>query len=266
MTSPAQQIPLPEIVRDVSPSKRFPVTEIFGPTLQGEGAHIGLRTMFVRFGACDGVSGHNDWCTWCDSMYAVDPINKARWLLLTARDIVDRLEELSEETGCRNVTFTGGNPALHDLDSLMIMLSYQWSVNVETQATIWRDWLEEVDCITMSPKPPSAGKFNKDKFHRFVWNAFRSKAYFLEHKRVLKIVVGDDIDYEFARDLIIEYQHLSWEHVSLSALTTPGNFRLEDLRDQSRWLADKVINDALIGDVRVLFQYHVMLWGDLRGV
>src|SRR4051794_6252753 len=51
----------------VSRTHTYPVIEIFGPTIQGEGALAGAPTMFVRFGGCDYR------CSWCDSMYAVDP-------------------------------------------------------------------------------------------------------------------------------------------------------------------------------------------------
>jgi 7-carboxy-7-deazaguanine synthase len=33
--------------------RRLPVIEMFGPTLQGEGRVIGLKTMFVRLAGCD---------------------------------------------------------------------------------------------------------------------------------------------------------------------------------------------------------------------
>jgi len=42
------------------------VSEIFGPTIQGEGALIGQPTVFVRTGGCDYR------CSWCDSLHAVD--------------------------------------------------------------------------------------------------------------------------------------------------------------------------------------------------
>ena len=47
--------------------RTHPVIEVFGPTIQGEGAEAGLPTHFVRFGGCDYR------CSWCDTMYAVDP-------------------------------------------------------------------------------------------------------------------------------------------------------------------------------------------------
>jgi 7-carboxy-7-deazaguanine synthase len=48
-------------------TRTFPVIEIFGPTIQGEGAEAGLSTHFLRVGGCDYR------CSWCDTMYAVDP-------------------------------------------------------------------------------------------------------------------------------------------------------------------------------------------------
>ena len=54
------------------------ISEIFGPTIQGEGALIGQPTVFVRTGGCDYR------CAWCDSLHAVDSrfrADGARWPL-----------------------------------------------------------------------------------------------------------------------------------------------------------------------------------------
>src|SRR5262245_60899791 len=45
----------------------WPVIEIFGPTVQGEGVDQGVVSHFVRFGGCDFR------CDWCDTPYAVVP-------------------------------------------------------------------------------------------------------------------------------------------------------------------------------------------------
>jgi organic radical activating enzyme len=42
------------------------VKELFGPTLQGEGAHAGRPCVFLRFAAC------NLACTWCDTDFAAE--------------------------------------------------------------------------------------------------------------------------------------------------------------------------------------------------
>src|SRR5436853_7306175 len=89
-------------------AKTFPIIEIFGPTIQGEGAEAGLSTHFVRFGGCDYR------CSWCDTMYAVDPaVVRATAERLSDDAIVGRLEELGGAP--RWVTLSGGNPALHHL-------------------------------------------------------------------------------------------------------------------------------------------------------
>ena len=43
------------------------ISEIFGPTIQGEGPLIGRPSIFVRTGGCDYR------CNWCDTLYAVLP-------------------------------------------------------------------------------------------------------------------------------------------------------------------------------------------------
>ena len=249
-----------------SPEPTFPVVEIFGPTLQGEGSVIGLKTMFVRFGFCDGV-GRSGWCSWCDSMEAVDPINKSKWQMMTAEQIARDVGARANETGTFHVTLTGGNPALHELGELVDILQKEMiMVNVETQGTVFRPWLSQVDTLTVSPKPPSAGEWDEGKFKRFVLGATADQ---YEPETCLKIVVDpysiDDV--EFARHVIHDYGHM-FHHRVLSALTPPGFMDYDDsvLADYTRMLAKKVLNDPSFGDVRVLFQYHKFLWGSQLGV
>ena len=84
-------------------AKTFPIIEIFGPTIQGEGAEAGLPTHFVRLGGCDYR------CSWCDTMYAVDPVVVRRdstWL--SAEQIIEALTRLPGSP--RWVSISGGNP------------------------------------------------------------------------------------------------------------------------------------------------------------
>src|SRR3954451_23575028 len=98
--------------------RAHPVIEIFGPTVQGEGAEAGIPTHFVRLGGCDYR------CSWCDTMYAVDPASvRENARRLTADEILDRLATL--EGRPEWVTISGGNPALHRLDGLVFRLHQQ---------------------------------------------------------------------------------------------------------------------------------------------
>ncbi len=60
------------------------ISEIFGPTIQGEGALIGQPTVFVRTGGCDYR------CAWCDSLHAVDSRMRAEWRAMSTDECLMR--------------------------------------------------------------------------------------------------------------------------------------------------------------------------------
>src|SRR4051812_1078469 len=129
----------------------LPVVEIFGPTVQGEGPDAGRPAYFVRFGGCDFR------CSWCDSMYAVDPAAvRSNAERLSAHEVEQRLSAL--DAGPSLVVLSGGNPALLDLAELVERLQAAGvEVAIETQGSVWRDWLASVDRLVVSPKGPSSG-------------------------------------------------------------------------------------------------------------
>src|SRR5687768_12058560 len=73
---------------------------MFGPTLQGEGAHAGRPCVFLRFAVC------NLQCAGCDTDFS--PEGAVR---LDAAAIARRLVELDAH-GSRTAVVTGGEPAL----------------------------------------------------------------------------------------------------------------------------------------------------------
>jgi organic radical activating enzyme len=116
------------------------VKEMFGPTLQGEGAHAGRPCVFLRFAVC------NLACTWCDTDFA--PAGAER---LEADAIVRRLLELDVH-GARLVIVTGGEPALQwDAPLAQALRGAGFRVHMETNGT--RALAAPVDWLTVSPKP-----------------------------------------------------------------------------------------------------------------
>lgn len=250
-------------------STTWPVIEVFGPTIQGEGPEAGTPCHFVRFGGCDYR------CEWCDSMYAVEPAEvRANAEKLGAGEIIDRLAKLGGEP--RWVVLSGGNPALLDLDRLVKPLQGAgFKVAVETQGSRWASWLAGVDRLVISPKPPSSGMATSP--HLFAFKGFMHHVanHGMLLESALKIVVADDADFQWARNLLSMYpvgeKHLSvctpqsgdWE-VNYP-MDRSGNLILE-VADRYAQLAEKVAEDPALADVKVLPQLHVIAWGDRRGV
>ncbi|WNQ12320.1 7-carboxy-7-deazaguanine synthase QueE [Paenibacillus aurantius] len=131
---------------------RFPVLEIFGPTIQGEGMVIGRKTMFIRTAGCDYS------CSWCDSAFTWDGSGKEDIRWMAPEKILEELDRLGAGT-FDHVTLSGGNPALlGGLGKLIDSLHARgWSVALETQGSRWQDWFAAIDDLTLSPKPPSSG-------------------------------------------------------------------------------------------------------------
>jgi 7-carboxy-7-deazaguanine synthase len=170
----------------------IPIAEIFGPTIQGEGPAIGSPSVFVRVGGCDYR------CSWCDTLYAVDPQFKDDWTMLTATEVVGRVEGLTKSPVM--VVLSGGNPALFDglARAAMELQARGHQVAIETQGSIPKLWLGNLDLVVISPKPPSSGMpwsaGVQAKLEQTVACCLAGRA-----TVVLKFVVDDETDYRFAK-------------------------------------------------------------------
>ncbi len=116
------------------------IKEMFGPTIQGEGAHAGSACVFLRFAAC------NLACTWCDTDFRPEGAAK-----LSADDIVAKLIELDIHR-TRMVVVTGGEPALQwDAPLADAIKAAGFRAHMESNGT--RVLKAPVDWLTISPKP-----------------------------------------------------------------------------------------------------------------
>ena len=165
------------------------VSEIFGPTVQGEGAVIGKPTVFVRTGGCDYR------CSWCDSKFAVLPEFRHTWSRMSPEEIFSEVRRLSPHPIL--VTLSGGNPALQPFgDLIRLGKAKGYGFTIETQGTLARDWFVELDYLTLSPKPPSSGmETDWEKLARCV------EASGSETETIMKVVVFDDRDYAYAKEV-----------------------------------------------------------------
>ncbi len=235
------------------------ISEIFGPTIQGEGLLIGVPTVFVRTGGCDYR------CSWCDTLHAVDSQYRDDWKPMSVDAIWRDVTALSGGTPL-TVSLSGGNPAIQPLGALIDRghdAGYRFAL--ETQGSIAKAWFADLDYLVLSPKPPSSGMQTD-------WQAFESclAAARKGPQIALKVVIFDDADYAYAKDAATRFP-------DLPIYLQPGNHTppppddddavvdIDGVMDRMLWLVDKVSSDRWF-DVRVLPQLHVLLWGNKRGV
>ncbi len=228
------------------------ISEIFGPTIQGEGALIGQPTVFVRTGGCDYR------CSWCDTMHAVDSRFRDEWQPMTAAEIFSRVQELSGSRPIM-VSLSGGNPAIQPLGELITLGKSQgYQFALETQGSIAQDWFADLDVLTLSPKPPSSGMATDFvKLDECVAAAAAVRT-------VLKFVVFDDADYDYAKMVATRYPHLL-VYLQPGNHAVMGEADIDGIMARMRWLVDKTIADGWF-TATVLPQLHVLIWGNKRGV
>jgi 7-carboxy-7-deazaguanine synthase len=273
--------------------KRHPVMELFGPVIQGEGTQAGSQTLFIRFGGCDYR------CTMCDSMHAVLPqMVKQGATYMTPQEIVLECILKKKATGVQWITFSGGNPLMHQLDELVdLLIEAGFLINVETQGTLWQDWLWKCTTITVSPKSMGMGeKYEEGKFAGFVQKCNGVVPV------CVKVVVFAEQDLEFALHIYQTAQiaKKNWLYDSpiayylslgnpyppvvmqdentgaMSITENPGlvgfDGRREYEKDQVkellcsyRRLSEELLQDPRLKMYRFLPQLHVLVYGNEAG-
>ncbi len=211
------------------------VNEIFF-SIQGEGIHIGLPTVFLRLFACDLR------CVWCDTMYAVEGTDFKE--METAEVIGSILEY-----GCSRVCITGGEPliqreAVEDVAESLIERDFVVVLETSGNKKPPGIFSHPSSVVSMDCKCPGSGMESRMDF-----SLYDS----LEEKDQLKFVIADDADYEYARNVLEE------RRIRASVIFQPVYGTKAD------WIAERVLHDGM-ENVRVLPQLHKIFWGEKRGV
>jgi 7-carboxy-7-deazaguanine synthase len=242
-----------------SSAETIRISEIFGPTIQGEGMLIGQPTVFVRTGGCDYR------CSWCDTLHAVDSAYRHDWKPMDAETIWKEVRRLSGDTPLM-ISLSGGNPAIQPLKPLIRRGKNDgYRFAIETQGSIARDWFADLDVLVLSPKPPSSGmETDWDTVTDCLAAAGKAP------RIALKFVVFDNADYDFARDASRRYPELPvylqpGNHTPPPPDDDDAKIDLDGVMDRMLWLVDKVTGDRWFS-ATVLPQLHVLLWGNKRGV
>jgi 7-carboxy-7-deazaguanine synthase len=220
------------------------VSEVFGPTVQGEGPSTGRRCGFVRLGRC------NLACTWCDTPYTW------RW---SDHDPAVELHTMAVDTVLRQldamaiemVVITGGEPLLQQraLADLVASLRGErgWRVEVETAGTIAPQL--DVDRWNVSPKLANSGNAVEHRYKPDVLLAFEATG-----RASFKFVVSapSDVDEVAA---IVDAAQLT------DVWLMPEGTDRDTVRRGLEWLAPLAIDRGW----NVTPRLHIELWGDERG-
>ena len=210
------------------------INEIFY-SIQGEATRAGEPCVFVRLTACDLR------CSWCDTPYAFYEGQK--------RSIDDVISEV-EGHQCRLVEITGGEPLLQeDVYPLMeTLLNRGYTVMLETGGHRPIARVPTNVIKIMDVKCPGSGESDK--------NHWQNLDALTPHDEV-KFVVKDRADYEFARQVIRQYDLPG----RVAAVLLSPVHGVLDARTLSEWmLADRL-------QVRLQLQLHKIIWSpETRGV
>lgn len=205
------------------------VNEIF-LSIQGESMSAGFPTIFVRFAGC------NLRCSYCDTTYAYEEGKD-----MTSYEIYEEIKKLHYKRIC----FTGGEPLLQKEIGELIALLNDYIVTIETNGSVD---LGDIDLknpkhsYVMDMKTPSSGCSNQMLFENF---------HLLRESDEIKFVIGDRIDYEWAKSTISKY------HKKGTVTFSPIYEKIDYSRMVGWILEDRI-------DVRFQIQLHKVIWGPYK--
>jgi 7-carboxy-7-deazaguanine synthase len=161
----------------------FRINEIF-LSVQGEGIHVGERTVFVRLYGCPLR------CVWCDQPEALTTSGVGRFDTMSPQAVRDRVMSYP---AVRRLCLTGGEPLIAPVESLAWVLDELrragWWISVETSgARVVEPLLDRIDFWTISPKGESAKTFEGDLVEAQI-PTLRRLLELPEERRQLKFIV-----------------------------------------------------------------------------
>jgi organic radical activating enzyme len=226
------------------------VSEYF-QSIQGEGNYAGANSFFVRFQHC------NLRCSWCDTKFTWHKYSGAHKLFTQTE-----LQRTISENPASHVIFTGGEPALYQLDKLAlpgkkfhvesngtIIPGQPLNITMEDGTVFSREAMDEkvISKFNWVISPKLSNSFQEINEEAIVYFAKKDWPIF-------KFVAKNKNDLieinEFISNYSVPRQRV---FVGLEGTTLESQIRPE--------MVDDIINSGFNFSPRL----HVMLWGNSRG-
>lgn len=237
-------------LRAADVSGTIAISEVFGPTLQGEGASQGMPAKFVRLGHC------NLDCKWCDTPYTWDWQGKngvAYDPKVEIRKV--EIEEVIEWCmGTPRIVITGGEPLVQQKQVAGLsraLLDNGHDVEMETNGTFMPERIDPEVRFTVSPKLGNSG---------VAWNkAIKADVLreYVQRDATWKFVVSDPQNVLEVEDVLKQARiprHRVW--------LMPEGRSVQEITERLPWLFELCAHKGYNLSTRL----HVLAYGDKRGV
>ena len=222
------------------------VSEVFGPTVQGEGPSLGRRAGFVRLGRC------NLACAYCDTPYSWDWERFDPATELSERTVDEIMDEL-EAMKVPMVVVTGGEPLLQQraLAGLVDRLHQAgMRIEIETSGTLAPAAADLCDQWNVSPKLANSGMDLHRRYKPDVLRAFEATG-----RAVFKFVAVEVAD---LHEIATMVEECGLTNVWVMPEGTEASAMTERLAALAPATMDRGWN--------LTTRLHILLWGDRRGV
>jgi 7-cyano-7-deazaguanosine (preQ0) biosynthesis protein QueE len=233
------------------------ISEMFGPTIQGEGPHVGEPCLFIRVWGCP-LS-----CPDCDTKYSWDSTDGVRQSVnwFSVQDFIQQHQTVKGgQASSTPIVLTGGEPLLYQKSFLFHSLPGAYQVDLETSGyhpvgvSRFPDYLRAFRSIVISPK--IGGLVPQHLEEREVTSQL---VQFKDLENVFwKFVVGSKVDMQTVVKFVQEQSFIRERPIYIMPFGTDRQTILQ----QMEWLAPMVADLGFLLTPRL----HVLIWGNRRGV